>query len=338
MQIPVGIAYDRFGTRRVLCTASIILCLGVTGLGISQNFWQALIARLFMGVGGSFGFIGMMHVASAWFPKKYFGILIGIGETLGMAGVAIAEIVMAWVISKYGWRTLIMLAANIMALVNVFLFIFIHDRKRSTKKRNLNQLSSLAKIRHVVTYPQIWLAGFYGFALFSMVNVIVTLWGIPYFLQYSSLITYHDASSLMSMVFIGIGVGAPINSWLVARLGKREQVMIGFAFITALLFGLIIYVPNLSLGLLYIILLLIGFFSASYIHVYSIVKESCPLEIQGTALATTNMILMSSALLLQPLIGKFLELKFSYSQSLSIIEVILVLAMGAAWLLLKKTK
>jgi MFS family permease len=37
MQIPVGLAYDRFSARKILLVASVLLCTGTFGLGLSHT-------------------------------------------------------------------------------------------------------------------------------------------------------------------------------------------------------------------------------------------------------------------------------------------------------------
>lgn len=326
MQIPVGLAYDRFGARRVLWVASLLLCLGIFGLAMSEVYWQAYTSRFLMGMGSAFGFVGMMYITSTWFSGSHFALLIGVAETLAMMGVALAEIGMAWVISLYGWRMLMYAAGIIMSLVSLFILLCIRDPQHATQKVEKPASSIISAIGKVLAYPEVWLAGLYGFALFAIVNVMVTLWGVPFFTQYSPPISYHTAGSLMSVVFVGIAIGAPFNGWLIGYLGKRQAIMTLFASCTALLFGIILYVPALPLTALFVLLFLTGFFCSSYIHVFAIVKDSIELELRATALATTNMILMASAPLLQPVVGKLLELKYTFPQALSLIVVFLILA------------
>lgn len=73
-------------------------------------------------------------------------------------------------------------------------------------------------------------------------------------------------------------------------------------------------------------LFLLGFFSSSYIQVFAVVKDSVIDKQQATALSAANMILMSSSLLLQPLIGKALFLGFSYQHSLLLLVSVLLIA------------
>lgn len=339
MQIPVGLAYDRFGARTILIVASILLCSGTFALAFSQLYWQAFVARMIMGIGSAFGFVGMLYVTASWFSGRHFALLVGISETLAMMGVALGEVGMAWIISHYGWRFTMMIGGWCALGVVLFVIVFVRDHKNLLIKENKESKESLSfttAIKEVISNKQVWLAGFYGFAMFSIVNVVVTLWGVPFFIHQHHPLSLHTAGIMMSMVFIGIGIGGPFNAWLVQRWKKRQALMSLFAFLTTIIFAIILYIPGLPLWSLSILLGLLGFFSSTYIQVFAVVKDSVAVGVRATALSTTNMLLMSSAPLLQPLIGKLLELNFTFPQALSVIFFLLVLSILLSFGLDKK--
>lgn len=323
MQIPVGYCYDRFRARTVLCWSSGLLCVGILCLSLSQVFWQAFLSRILMGVGSSFGFVGMLYVTSSWFSSHRFALLVGVAETLGMIGVALVEVIMGWIITHYDWRTMMLISGLIMAGVHLLIICFVYDRE-VTKVRN--PISLLSAIKYVMSSKQVWWAGVYGFAMFSIINVLVALWGIP-FLRYSyPALNLQSASIMMALVFVGAGIGAPLNGWLNRYAENKYPQLTVSAAITLLLFTIIINVPHLQISTLGMLLFAIGVSSSSYVQVFALIREGVDKPFQATALAATNMILMSSAPFLQPLVGKLLDMQFSYAQSLSVIEVVLLMA------------
>lgn len=336
MQIPVGLCYDRFSARRVLCIASLSLCMGVIGLSISHFFWQAFFARVLMGIGSSFGFVGMLCITSAWFSTQRFTLLIGISETLAMLGVALIEILMSWVIAHYGWRIMMLISGGVIGMLYLLILLVVQDPEKP--KLILDNHYSVGKsIRQVLGSTLVWQAGLYGFAVFAIINVVVALWGVPFLNFYYPSYSLQLAGLLMSMVFVGTAIGAPLNGWL-ALYFKRSNIMQWFALMSLGLFACVLYIDNLSTITLGLLLGLIGFFSSSYIQVFALIREGVDKKLQATALATTNMILMASAPILQPLIGYLQELHFSLRQSLSIIELSLVGALFVTYFLRKADK
>jgi MFS family permease len=335
MQIPAGLAYDRFSARRILSLSSTLLCLGTLGLAVSQQFWQALVARMIMGFGSSYGFIGMLYITSSWFSKRYFALLVGLSEMLAMIGIAINEIIMAWIIDRYGWRMMMLIAVAIMFLINIMILGIVRDRQ-SNKKIVVAPVSIFAAVKKVAISPYVWLAGLYGFAMFSIINVVVNLWGVPFFTEQYPSLSLNIIGSMMSMIFIGTAIGALFNGWLIQYTQKRPVIMISFVLVTTLLFGLILYIPHQPLWCLFLLLFFLGFFSSTYIQVFAIVKDNVTIKLQATALAATNMILMASAPILQPLIGSLLEHNYSFPQALTSIELTLVIATILSFYLDKK--
>jgi len=321
MQIPVGLAYDRFGARKVMFIAAMLLSIGSFGTGQSYHYMYAVFFRVIMGVGSAFGFIGMLYVTALWFSKARFTFLIGISETLASVGVAVAEIIMAYIISHQGWRYLMTIAGWIALIVGLTVLIIVRDRDDQYYKP-ASSLPLKQSIIMSVSNKTVWLAGLYGFATFSIVNVFVNLWGVPFFV--SEKWSLHRAGIFMSAIFIGFAVGGPFNAWIVNHWKNRRFVTTLSPLIAAAIFSFILCYPTQPFTIMLIVLFCLGFISPTYIHVYAVVRETVPLSIRATALSTANMILMSSALLLQPLIGKLLESGFSYAEALSIHIVLLV--------------
>ncbi len=105
----VGILVDRFGSRKLLLSGSLVLGFGIILLGFTQSlamFYGAFILIAF-GAGGCTSVVTMTAVAN-WFDKnvgKAMGVTV---SGFGASGMIIPLIV--WMIAVFGWRmTLIVL-------------------------------------------------------------------------------------------------------------------------------------------------------------------------------------------------------------------------------------
>jgi MFS family permease len=218
----------------------------------------------------------------------------------------------------------------------LMIMLVVRDR-RDERGQGEKATSVYATIKKVVTYPLVWFAGIYGFGMFAIVNVMVNLWGVPFFTRQYPSFSLNIIASMMSIVLVGVAIGSPFSGWLIQHTQKRPLIIISFALITTVLFGMVVYIPAQPLWLLFLLLFFVGFFSSTYIQVFAIVKDGVDISVQATALATTNMILMASAPVLQPLIGKCLELNYSFPQALTIIEMALIAATVLSFSLDRKT-
>jgi len=105
----VGILVDRFGSRKLLLSGSLVLGFGIILLGFTKSlamFYGAFILIAF-GAGGCTSVVTMTAVAN-WFDKnvgKAMGVTV---SGFGASGMIIPLIV--WMIEAFGWRmTLIVL-------------------------------------------------------------------------------------------------------------------------------------------------------------------------------------------------------------------------------------
>lgn len=330
LQIPVGLLYDKFGIRKVVNIAALLLVSGIWGLALSTTYTQALLSRVLMGSGSAFGFVGMLYVTASWFRPKYFAFLVGIAETVAMLGVALGEVLLSSMVQYYGWQATMYIAGIASIILAILVFCFIQDRQHRKTTISKQPTYVRDKIRLILGNGRLWLAACYGFSMVSIVNVFASMWSIPYLLQKYPNSSLKMSGIATSMIFMGIALGGPCNAWISQKFGIRRLLLILFAAITAILFTFMLFIP-MNFGLIMVMCLLLGFFSSSYIQIFAVVKEASAKELQGASLATANMILMSSAPILQSFTGWLLSKQLTYVQSFLIINILLYLAIAFAW-------
>jgi MFS family permease len=307
MQVPAGVLFDKYGPRIVLALASLLLGAGCFMLSFVSHYGAAFFARMLMGAGAAFGFVGMLLVSAMWFKPQHFALMVGLAETLGMLASSAGENVMAWVVQHLGWR-ISMSASGVIALVLFVLCVAFVRRNPDYKTVALGEdaLSIGAQITRALRSRVIWLAGGFGFFMFAIINAFTSLWGVP-FLQVTHHLSLSHAALVTSMVFIGVALGAPLSGWVCMRMNKRKPVMFTGAFIAFVLMSLVVFLPGLSPTMLCILLFLSGAFCAVYIQCFALAKDQIPAGIHGAGLALTNMIFMLSAPILQTLIALLLH-------------------------------
>lgn len=324
LQMPVGFIYDRFEAKWVLGSAALLLSGACFMLADAQCYIDALIARILMGAGSAFGFVGMLYLTADHFKGKQFVLMVGLAESSAMFGVAFSEVLMSWVVHHFGWRATMGLASLTSLFVSLLVFTLIGERHKGKKKHNTPPVWQT--ILCLIKQPTILIFGFYGFAMMSVVNVFGSLWGIPFLRDQYAGMHLTVAASLVSMVFIGVGLGCPSLSWLCGKVKNPKSIMVGAIFLTVIFFSIVLYVKNLPFYALYPLLFLTAFFSSAYIQCFDYAKEATPQKMQGVSLALINMMMMLSAPLLQLAIGKSLHKGWHYTQSFTILTVLLTLA------------
>ena len=107
MALVGGMLAARFGPRRVISLALVLMCLSLAGMGIAHSFGFALAMRTLTGLGNGAAYVPAMALAAAWFAPRLRGVATGI-VTAGIgAGTMIAGIMVPPVIAAFGaegWR------------------------------------------------------------------------------------------------------------------------------------------------------------------------------------------------------------------------------------------
>lgn len=308
MQIPVGLLYDRFRAKYVLSSAAGLLALGCLLLASAKTYELAIVGRILMGIGASFGYVGMLNIIIRYFSIHRFAFVLGLSESLSTIAVTLGVIFLAYFLKLHSWRFMMFLCAVTAFALLILILCCMKEPESHLEKTPITFAQILRQLKDILTNTQIILCSLYGFFLFALVNAFTSLWGVSFITN-----TYHFshelAASQVSIVFIGIMVGGPLNGLFSKTRLQRTQIMQYGAIGIALCTALVIFLPHLNAFTLFTLLFLAGFFCSMYIHAFSIIKDTVSLSVQATALAASNMIIMSAAPLLQILIGSLLDSK-----------------------------
>jgi sugar phosphate permease len=316
MQLPVGMLMDRFGPRRLLSFACMICALGCLIFASTKIFGVAIVARILMGIGSAFAYVGVLKIATIWFPEDRLAMIAGLTSALGTVGAMIGDNVMTHIILLSGWQQTTIWTAMIGAVLTVIIWFSIHDHKRdnesggtiSSFNENFKDLFIILKNK------QIWINGAFGCLIYLPTTVFAELWGIPY-LENARGLSATDASFANSLVFLGFAIGAPIMGMISDKIHNRTLPMSIGAIAAAIFISIIIYIPALPQNLLYFCIFALGLSYSCQAIVFAVGRELSPNEAAGTAFAVTNMLVMLGAMFLQPLVGRLLD--YSYTSRLS---------------------
>lgn len=334
-QIPVGVIYDRFSSKKVLAIASFGLGVGCIIFANTERYGFAVLARMLMGACAAFGFIGMLKVTADSFPGKQFSMMMGLSESFAALCTMIGVVILAWAMTHTTWQNLMIYFSIGVFLITASVILFIQSTFKNTEHKL--DVTTLAKnVVAATTNSTVLITGIYGFFMASVVNSFTSLWGVA-FLTSVYPISNALAAKVMSTVFLGLAIGCPINGYFSKHYGREREAMQFCSIICALCMAIVIYV-RVSLPMLYSLFFIIGIMCAVYVQSFAIVGQTVPEKIQATSMSVTNMLIMSGAPLLQILIGAVLSANsFGYAhdthQNYQIALSILPAGMAVAFVL-----
>lgn len=311
MQIPAGLLFDRFSTRKIISATVFICGLGAFIFGIAPNFTIVLIGRFLIGIGSAFAFIGALILGARWFEAKYFAMITGVVQFMGSMGAIIGVFPIAILLNHFSWRTTQM-GAGLFGIVLALLFWFVirdHPPKAINKAKHTiikNDMTEKQRVKTVLTNKQTWWVGVFAFASWSPMTIFPAWWGINYLAKY-----YHTtpdaAGSAIMFIWLGNAFASPLIGWWSNRINSRRiplHVAGALSLATSLA---VLYIPNMSWIEMYIICFLFGAAASAQTVTFGLVQDNNPPQVAGTAVGFNNMTVVMGGALLTPLVGFVLD-------------------------------
>lgn len=306
LQIPMGILIDKVGIRKILIFSVSMCTIGTFIFATSETLSIAKIGRLFMGIGASSVFLSCLKVITLWFPKRKFGLFLGLSMMMGTFGAISAQGPLGYFVQNFGWRESLFGIGIVGIVWTFFTFLVVRDRKAAVgQKAPTESISLLKSLKIVLTNRQVLMASFYGMAMYTVLSGFADLWGTPYLMKAFTL-DRPSAATASSCIYIGLAFGGPFFGYLSEKWKSRKIPMLLSPVGAIVAFSFFLYSESISFTLVYICLFILGFFVGGKLMNFAVATDSVPTELSGTATGVVNTFTMLSGVLAQPLIGKLL--------------------------------
>jgi MFS family permease len=319
MQVPTGILADAWGPRRLLSVGALVASAGTLLFAMAPNLLWVSIGRLLIGGSVAVAFVGILKLASCWFPQRYYAMMSGIALFCGIIGAVFAGTPLRLLINAFGWRNAIAASALITLGICVASWIFVRDYPHQKGYANhcahgpggstLTGREVARGILEVLRYRNTLLLFVIPGAIVGSVLTFSGLWGVPYLTTHYGL-SASRAAVVTSSVLVAWALGGPLFGWFSDRWGYRKPLYLAGCALTLLGWGAAIYIDSLPLPVRIAALLTAGFSSGCMIITFAFAKESVPGNLAGTISGVINMGVMMGPMLLQPAVGWMLDLKW----------------------------
>ncbi len=240
VSIPLGIAADRFGGRRVFAIILLVIAIPLLGGLFADSYLAFLALGLLLGLGGATFVIGNAHV-SAWYPRSQQGTALGI-FALGNLGISIGMVLVPFLITQVlggpvgydalparmsfgpfsGWRLIFLFAAVPTIIMAMCYWFFTSDPPVSKKALTFKEIAGVYKSGALV-----WIVAYLYWTSFGTLTFFAALtptylvdrWGV-------------DATSA-SMIFTSllvffVAVMRPFGGWFADRRDPLQMLSLLF--------------------------------------------------------------------------------------------------------------
>ncbi len=103
-QLPVGVALDRYGARRVQTALAALSGLAFLICALADGVVMLGIGRFLTGIGIAAGLMAMLKANTQWFPKARVAAMTGSGVFIGGLGGMMATLPLQALLPLVGWR------------------------------------------------------------------------------------------------------------------------------------------------------------------------------------------------------------------------------------------
>jgi MFS family permease len=319
LQMPVGLALDRWGPRKVMSLGVLGAGAGCLIFASAPSVEVAYLGRTLIGAGAAFGLLGAMLLASAWFSARRFALLSGLVMTIGLLGGIVGQAPLALLVEAEGWRRSIIYLGIFALLLGLCMWLIVRDRPPQAGGNPAavvpeatpgNGSGVLAALWRVAKHPQTIVIAFFCGLITSPMLAFGALWGVPY-AEVRFGVERPAAAFATSMLLLGFVVGGPLCGWFSDRIGRRKPplvlgTLLGTAAMTAAL-----YLPGLSFGAYQALLFVTGFTSTGMVVGYALTREHNAGGGTGAALGLVNMAAVMGGAVFQPVVGLLLDLQWA---------------------------
>lgn len=299
-QIPVGMAFDRWGARATLAAVSSLAVLGALWIARSHSAAELVAARFLVGLGCSASFMAAVFLCSRWFGVARFTLVLSWVFAMSNAGTLSAATPLAWAAQTIGWRNAFDLLGVLTALIAVLFYWLVRD----------DPPGAAAPARHAETFVEVWrgllevwrtpglgpLLAMHTFAYASMITVF-GVWAGPYLNDVHGLDGVTRGNVLFGMGLAQIG-GALSVGPLDRLVASRRRIVVAGAALSIAIYTILALLEGPPLALAVTLLVAIPYLSSYALMLVAQGRALFPDRIAGRGVTTVNMAQVFGAMLL----------------------------------------
>ncbi|ONI70462.1 MFS transporter [Actinosynnema sp. ALI-1.44] len=333
MQVPTGLLVDRFGPRRILTAAALLMGTGQVLFALVTSYPLGLVARAVLGFGDAMTFISLLRLASAHFSARQYSLVVSLTAALGGLGNLAATVPLTLLLHNAGWTTTFLvtgLVTGVYAIVASRLKDTPHGPAPRTEATKIRDVAR--GVRETWRIPGTRLGFWVHFATMQLPAVLTLLWGFPYLVRAHGL-SEAVASSVVGVMVIVTIVSGPLIGAVIGRWPELRMFLVaGYLVVAVGLWAVLLLgpLPPVLLGVVFAVLSLglplsaIGF---------SIGRDYNPLSRVGTASGVVNVGGFLATTLAALGIGLVLDItdSFEYAMIVSVVLTTLGTWRTAVW-------
>ena len=311
MQVPVGVALDRLGSRRMILAGALTMAAGQFVLALATDVPTAIGARVLVGAGDAMTFISVLRVVGLWFPGRLVPLITQLTGIVGQLGSIAAAYPLVALLHGTSWRTTFLGAAAMGVLVGILVLIALRDAPAGTAAAP--PPAGLGELRRSLALT--WREPGTRIGMFTHLvtqfsgTVFALLWGYPFLVVGEGRSPATAAGLLTLLVVVGMGVG-PLLGRLCGHWPMRRSVLVfGILAATVTMWTVVLLWPTRApMPLLVLLVVVLGTNGPGSMIGFDFARTENPAERMGSASGVVNVGGFVASLLTILAVGAVLDL------------------------------
>lgn len=310
-QLPIGLAIDLHGARRVQTVLALVAAIGFAACALAPDPGLLAIGRFITGIGIAGALIGLMKANSQWYPPQRLPAVNGVAVFIGAAGGLAATVPVQALLPLAGWRGIFLGLAALAALIALWVRLSVPLAPPGARPPVRRRLPvEILEFGRIFRHPE-FTRNMPALALCSgLVFTYQGLWAGPWLRDVGGL---GDGARAGVLLFYSLGMmtGQLVGGQLASALHKRglDPMLVPFAGIGAMavMQALLLTGPQ---GTTLLSVLWFGFACVGSTGpvAYAVLAQRFPPEMTGRVATALNGSMLALVFLLQSLIGLILDL------------------------------
>ena len=215
VQIPLGIALDRFGPGKIISIAALICAFSCFLFSSTTNIYIASLSMFLMGLGSASGFLGSIKLGTIWFPPQHLAKIIALIMIFGTLGAGIGGTPLSMLIDAVGRQATFTILGSVGGLLSLTIYAIVGRVSVPSLYEPTGNIFD--GLKEVAMSPQAWLISLYGMFMYAPITIMGIAWGVP-FLQSMYGIDAKIGATFITVMFIGAAVEAPFSQQFQTKL------------------------------------------------------------------------------------------------------------------------
>lgn len=311
VQLPIGIALDLYGARRVQTVLALIAGIGFALTAVSPDPLMLGLSRIISGVGIAAGLMAMLKAHAQWYRKEQVAGVTGAGLFVSSLGGLVATAPAQAMLPMLGWRGLFWVLAAMGFAISAWIWLSVPERPQGAapaQRRSL--LKEIGEFGRIFSNSR-FLRFLPAAMVISALNFTYQgLWAGPWLRDVAGL---PDDPRAMVLFFYALGMmlGSLVTGQaasLVQARGHNPMLVpyVCIAVMVAVQAMLILAPPGFwTLSLVWF---LFSFGGSAGPTAYAVVGQGFPPELAGRVATALNGSMLALVFLWQNVIGWILDL------------------------------